>query len=43
LVTSGNSELVFDTKADSAWKQALKQLGGQYEQLINYPIDPQLN
>lgn len=43
LITSGNSQLVFDTDADSTWKQALRQLGGKYEQLINYPIDPQLN
>jgi putative transcriptional regulator len=29
--------------ANQIWKDALKQLGGQYEQLVHYPIDPQLN
>ncbi|MFT4152508.1 YqgE/AlgH family protein [Parafilimonas sp.] len=43
LATSGSPELVFDTDVHAAWKKALKQLGGGYEQLINYPIDPQLN
>jgi putative transcriptional regulator len=36
-------KLVFPTNVDTTWKDALKQLGGEYTQMINYPIDPQLN
>src|SRR5258706_11686928 len=43
LTTYGNSKLVFPNNVDLIWPEALKQLGGKYEQLIHYPIDPQLN
>jgi len=43
LVTEGNKKLVFQTETGAIWKDALKQKGGEYQQLINYPIDPQLN
>lgn len=43
LTTFSSINLVFNTDVNSTWKNALKQLGGEYEQLIHYPIDPQLN
>lgn len=43
LITDGNRKLVFHRNTDLIWKDALQQLGGEYTQLINYPIDPQLN
>jgi len=43
LTTYGNDKLVFTNDVKFVWPQALKQLGGKYEQLIHYPIDPQLN
>jgi putative transcriptional regulator len=43
LTTDGNKKLVFHRDTNLIWPDALKQLGGVYEQLINYPIDPQLN
>jgi putative transcriptional regulator len=43
LTTYGNGKLVFTSDVKFIWPQALKQLGGKYEQLIHYPIDPQLN
>ena len=43
VITDGNRQLVFHRDSDLIWKDALKQKGGEYEQLINYPIDPQLN
>jgi len=43
LITHGSEQLIFPDDVDSIWKNALKQLGGKYEQLIHYPIDPQLN
>ena len=39
----GTRKLIFPANIDNTWKDALKQLGGEYEQMINYPIDPQLN
>jgi putative transcriptional regulator len=43
LTVPGNQKLVFGSDCDSLWKDALKEMGGAYEQLIHYPIDPQLN
>ena len=36
-------EIVFETDVDEIWKSSLKQLGGKYEMMIHFPIDPQLN
>lgn len=43
LTTFGNLSLVFSNDVATVWKEALKQIGGKYEQLIHYPIDPLLN
>jgi putative transcriptional regulator len=43
LTTYGSEHLVFPDDISTIWKDALKQLGGKYEQVIHYPIDPQLN
>jgi putative transcriptional regulator len=43
LSTYSSEKLIFTEDINSIWKSALKQLGGEYEQLIHYPIDPQLN
>ena len=43
LTTYGSEHLVFPADVSTIWKDALKQLGGKYEQVIHYPIDPQLN
>ena len=43
LISDGNKKLVFHRNDSQVWKDALKQMGGDYSQLINYPIDPQLN
>jgi putative transcriptional regulator len=43
IASTGNQRLVFEIDRDAIWKEALKDLGGEYEQLVNYPIDPQLN
>lgn len=43
LTVQATRELVFNTRFDEIWKNSLKTLGGEYERLINYPIDPQLN
>jgi putative transcriptional regulator len=43
LTVAANSKLVFNTLYNEVWKNSLKTLGGEYEKLVNYPIDPQLN
>ena len=43
LTVAANSRLVFNTDYDKIWKVSLQELGGEYEMMINYPIDPQLN
>lgn len=43
LTVKAVSKLIFHKKHDEIWKDALKQLGGDYEMMINFPIDPQLN
>lgn len=43
ITGDGTRKLIFPANVDNTWKDALKQLGGEYEQMVNYPIDPQLN
>ncbi len=43
VTASATRKLVFDTAIDDIWKESLKHLGGRYEMMINFPIDPQLN
>lgn len=43
LTVKAVRKLVFHKKYQEIWKDSLKQLGGDYEMMINFPIDPQLN
>lgn len=43
LTVSANHRLVFNTGHNEIWKGSLQELGGEYEMMINFPIDPQLN
>lgn len=43
LTVSATKSLVFDTQHDDIWKGSLQHLGGEYEMMANFPIDPQLN
>jgi putative transcriptional regulator len=43
LTVKANRKLVFQTNYEQIWKDALKHLGGDYEMMVNFPIDPQLN
>ena len=43
LTVKAIKKLIFHKKHDEIWKDSLKQLGGDYEMMINFPIDPQLN
>ena len=43
ITRQSTNELIFDTKAEQILKNALKDLDGEYKQMIHYPLDPQLN
>ncbi|MEO7960054.1 MAG: YqgE/AlgH family protein [Ginsengibacter sp.] len=43
LTVAATRELLFDTSPENVWKNALRHLGGKYEMMINFPLDPQLN
>ncbi|MEO6548122.1 MAG: YqgE/AlgH family protein [Ferruginibacter sp.] len=43
LTVGATRRLVFHPFPDEIWKDSLKHLGGDYEMMINFPIDPQLN
>ena len=43
LTVEATRKLIFDTPPENIWKESLKHLGGNYETMINYPLDPQFN
>lgn len=43
LTVEAIPKLVFHADAEEIWKDSLKHLGGEFEMMINFPIDPQLN
>ena len=43
LTVKATRKLIFHKNYEEIWKDALRQLGGDYEMMINFPIDPQLN
>ncbi len=43
LTTHATRQLIFHQNAEEIWKESLKHMGGDYEMMINFPIDPQLN
>ncbi len=34
---------IFETAADSLWKQVLSEMGGKFKMFSNYPLDPRSN
>jgi len=43
IVSTANKRLILETTADNIWKNALKNMDGEYALMTNYPLDPQLN
>ncbi len=43
LPVTATENLVFKTSSTEVWKRSLFLKGGEYEMLVNFPIDPQLN
>lgn len=43
LTVAATLTLIFHKEIDAIWKEAIRQLGGDYEMMVNFPIDPRLN
>ncbi len=43
VTVDATKNLVFNTVQEAIWKGSLKHLGGDYEMMVNFPADPQLN
>ena len=43
LTVKANRKLIFPKNHTEIWKDSLRHLGGDYEMMINFPLDPQLN
>ncbi|HJV18990.1 MAG TPA: YqgE/AlgH family protein [Sediminibacterium sp.] len=43
ILAEARPGIVFDAPEDQIWSKSLHTLGGEYAQMSNYPIDPQLN
>lgn len=43
ILTQADPGILFIDEPHHIWKRSLQQLGGEYAQMTNYPIDPQLN
>lgn len=43
ITVKATKKLLFTDNINNTWKDALKHLGGDYEMMIHFPIDPQLN
>lgn len=43
LTVEATKKILFHQPIENTWQEALRLMGGEYEMLINYPIDPSLN
>ena len=43
ITAAATRKLIFHQRPSEVWQDSLRHLGGDYAQLIHYPIDPQLN
>ncbi len=43
LTVKATRNLIFHNKPEDIWKNSLKHMGGDYEMMINFPLDPQFN
>lgn len=43
LTVAATRKLIFHKEINEIWRDALRHLGGDYELMVNFPIDPQLN
>lgn len=43
IISETTADVIFDTPAEKFWRNLLKDMGGDFKVMSNYPIDPRLN
>jgi putative transcriptional regulator len=43
ITSEATPDLIFHDHPEEIWKDCLRHLGGDYEMMVHYPFDPQLN
>jgi putative transcriptional regulator len=43
IVTNASADFLFTTVPSNFWREILKDMGGEYRSIANYPTDPRLN
>ncbi len=43
IVSRGSRDLIFGERVHNVWSQSLHDMGDEFAQMANYPIDPSLN
>jgi putative transcriptional regulator len=43
IIHPATANHIFKTKPDKLWKEVLKEMGGEYAMMVNFPEDPSLN
>ncbi|MCA0366105.1 MAG: YqgE/AlgH family protein [Bacteroidetes bacterium] len=43
MVSEISSEKIFENKSGTFWREVLRDMGGNFKVMANYPIDPRLN
>jgi putative transcriptional regulator len=43
LTSYADNDIIFNSADENIWKKSIKLLGPEFIELINYPIDPELN
>jgi putative transcriptional regulator len=43
IVNNNATNKLFNLETDTLWRSMLRQMGGKYKVLSNYPVDPRLN
>jgi putative transcriptional regulator len=43
IISETTADVIFDTPPKNFWRSLLKDMGGDFKVMSNYPIDPRLN
>ncbi len=43
MLAEADSKIIFSKEIDGIWKESIRRLGKEFEPMMHFPIDPQLN
>jgi putative transcriptional regulator len=43
IISQADADLLFESDTETFWRKVLRDMGGGYKVMSNYPIDPRLN